>query len=176
MRGGAAYKLYRCLVEGVIQKHCGPSGIGFRSGSKGANQIARFSTDQAAFPFVKALHADPAVLLSPAQSSLRSTGARIFPTCSQLLLKQAFHEGQCKQVAAEGNDAAPTVISPLLQAPGPPGGAGQKAEDRSARAVQRFIRMAPKKLDLFMPLIRRRHIMDALAQCRVSIKKAGPPL
>jgi hypothetical protein len=79
---------------------------------------------------------------------------------------------RCRQAAEEGDGAAATAINPLLQAPGPPE-AGKDAGDRTARAVQRGIRMSPKKLNLFMPVIRRRHIQDALAQCRASVKKAA---
>lgn len=85
---------------------------------------------------------------------------------------QGFHAGSISR-AENGGDAAAAVINPLLQTPGPPDEAIQKPEERTARAVQRKIRMGPKKLGLFMPLIRRRHIMDALTQCRVSVKKAA---
>jgi len=42
-----------------------------------------------------------------------------------------------------------------------------------AGAKLRGIAMSPKKINLFATLIRRMHVEDALAQCRLHPKKAG---
>lgn len=70
-------------------------------------------------------------------------------------------------------------LNPLLQAPAPGDEAGTGGTSVSshgpgkAGAKLRGIAMSPKKINLFATLIRRMHVEDALAQCRLHPKKAG---
>jgi hypothetical protein len=86
---------------------------------------------------------------------------------------QAFHSGVISR-AEEKPAWSQAAINPLQQTPVPVVSKQVKETQRkTAYAIQRDIPMSPKKLRLFPPLLRRRHVADALVQCRVSPKKAG---
>ena len=86
---------------------------------------------------------------------------------------------------ATAEPASAAELNPLLQTPAPPSsrvgdGAGAsgrvdpRARDPStSRAVLHGISMSPKKLAMWTDLIRRRHVDDALVQCRMSPKKSA---
>lgn len=56
---------------------------------------------------------------------------------------------------------------------GTPGSSVSSHGPGKAGAKLRGIAMSPKKINLFATLIRRMHVEDALAQCRLHPKKAG---
>ena len=86
---------------------------------------------------------------------------------------------------ATAEPAAAAELNPLLQTPAPPssrrgeptgisGRVDPRAREPStSRAVLRGIPMSPKKLAVWTDLVRRRHVDDALVQCRMSPKKAA---
>ena len=101
---------------------------------------------------------------------------------------QVQHDAGRRGYATEEEPAAAAAeLNPLLQTPAPPssragepssagtsGRVDPRARDPStSRAVLHGISMSPKKLALWTDLVRRRHVDDALVQCRMSPKKSA---
>lgn len=86
--------------------------------------------------------------------------------------------GVCDEATAQ----EPTGLNPLQQAPlpskagvtdGTVSASPSKAGEKCAHAILRGARIGPRKLNMFVDLLRGLHIEDALIQCRVHHKKAA---